>query len=85
MTKIKPNPKPRADSLQRLGMALTPRQIGNWRIKDKMTPEQREWCLSEIDNVEGYERSNYATLPDDLLANGVLCAWMDYCRDKGLA
>lgn len=50
----------------------------------KMTPEQREWCLSEIDSVEGYSRNDYEQCPDELLANGVLDSWRDYCRDKGL-
>lgn len=49
-----------------------------------MTPEQREWCLNEIDTVEGYERKHYEGSPDELVANGVLSAWVDYCRDKGL-
>lgn len=49
-----------------------------------MTAPQREWCLSEIDSVEDYRREDYATMPDELVANGVLVAWMDYCRDKGL-
>lgn len=56
----------------------------NGRITQKMTPDQREWCLQEIDSVEGYERQHYQTCSDELLANGVLSAWVDYCRDKGL-
>lgn len=49
-----------------------------------MTPEQREECLSEIGRVEGYDRRDYEKRDDSQLANGVLCAWTDYCRDKGL-
>jgi hypothetical protein len=49
-----------------------------------MTPEQREWCLAEIDSVEGYRRADYEDVPDSQLARGVLDAWRDYCRDKGL-
>lgn len=49
-----------------------------------MTKEQREWCLNEIDQIEGYSRQHYEACSDDLLANGVLSAWVDYCRDKGL-
>lgn len=49
-----------------------------------MTPEQREWCLSEISAVEGHERKDYETLPDKALASAVLHAWLDFCRDKGL-
>lgn len=46
--------------------------------------EQRDWCLSEICKVEGYCRENYETAPDPQLARGVINAWTDYCRDKGL-
>lgn len=49
-----------------------------------MTPKQREWCLSEIASVEGYVRGDYESVPDRELARGVLSAWTDYCRDKGL-
>jgi hypothetical protein len=50
----------------------------------RLTDEQREWCLGEIDKVEGYSRDEYDIADDFTLANGVLCAWTDYCRDKGL-
>lgn len=49
-----------------------------------MTPEQREWCLQEIQKVEGYNRQDYETSPDKDLANGVLRAWQSFCKDKGL-
>ena len=49
-----------------------------------MLPEIREWCLREIAKVEGYGREAYETVPDAKLAAGVLHAWTDYCRDKGL-
>lgn len=49
-----------------------------------MTPEQRKWCLDEIGSVEGYTREEWVDMDDDLLASGVLSAWTDYCRDKGL-
>lgn len=52
--------------------------------EQSLTQEQREWCLNEIDSVEGYERKHYESGPDELIANGVLSAWVDYCRDKGL-
>lgn len=48
------------------------------------TQEQREWCLDEIGSVEGYRREDYADLSDPEIARGVLDAWLDYCRDKGL-
>ena len=54
-------------------------------IKTPMTEVQREWCLSEIDSVEGYVRKDYEASKDDELARGVICAWRDYARDKGLA
>ncbi|WP_158669926.1 hypothetical protein [Bradyrhizobium guangdongense] len=50
----------------------------------KLTDEQREWCLSEIESVEGYTRDEYAMADDITIAQGVMCAWTDYCRDKGL-
>lgn len=50
----------------------------------KMTPEQREWCYSEIDAVEAHDLKDYETGTDAELARGVLNAWQDYCRDKGL-
>ena len=56
-------------------------------IKDadvQLTPEQREWCLSEIDRVEGYDRREHESNTDRQLAHSVICAWTDYARDKGL-
>lgn len=52
--------------------------------KEPMTPDQREWCLNEIGQVEGYDRADYEGSSDADLATGVLFAWQDYCRDKGL-
>ena len=49
-----------------------------------LTPEQREACLEEIALVEGYDRHDYEESDDQELARGVLSAWVDYCRDKGL-
>lgn len=49
-----------------------------------LTPEHREWCLNEINSIEGYSRADYESEEDRYLANGVLCAWTDYARDKGL-
>jgi hypothetical protein len=49
-----------------------------------MSPDQREACLIEIAAVEGHEREDYDGADDALLARGVLGAWTDYCRDKGL-
>jgi hypothetical protein len=49
-----------------------------------MTPEQREWCLSEIESVEGYDRRDYEQCLESELASGVLSAWTNYCRDKGM-
>lgn len=49
-----------------------------------LTPEQRDWCLDDIATVEGYARSDYETATDRDLCRGVLHAWLDYCRDKGL-
>lgn len=49
-----------------------------------LTDEQREWCLSEIASVEGYERANHVNEDDKQLGQTVLQAWTDYARDKGL-
>jgi hypothetical protein len=49
-----------------------------------LTDEQREWCLAEIDRVEGFSREDCADMHDMDLAQTVLDAWTDYCRDKGL-
>lgn len=49
-----------------------------------MTPPQREWCLDEIAQVEGFSRKDYEEATDEMLARGVLSAWTSYCRDKGL-
>lgn len=49
-----------------------------------MTPEEREWCLAEIDRVEGHSRHTYQGTPDAEIARGVMDAWIDFCRDKGL-
>jgi hypothetical protein len=50
----------------------------------KMTEEQREWCKREIDKVEGHGRNDYIDADDSTIAGGVLNAWVDYARDKGL-
>lgn len=49
-----------------------------------MTVEQRDWCLREIDRVEGFESVDYERSTDSDLACTVLQAWIEYCRDKGL-
>ena len=49
-----------------------------------MTPEQREWCLSEIGGIEGFARSDHEADDDATLANTVLSAWTEFARDKGL-
>ena len=48
-----------------------------------MTAEQRAWCIDEIGKVEGYD-DDYSGLPDFDLAQIVMNAWVDYCRDKGM-
>ncbi len=42
---------------------------------EPMTPEQRKYCLDEIEHTEGYDRKDYAGLQDAGLAQGVLSAW----------
>lgn len=64
------------------------RALRAWKLKEPtvppMTPDQREACLREIEQVEGYSRADYVDAHDGMLASGVLDAWTDYCRDKGL-
>lgn len=50
----------------------------------EMTKDQRDWCLSEIGKVESYDWRDYEFADDAMLASGVLSAWTDFCRDKGL-
>lgn len=52
--------------------------------KEIMNQEQRNWCLGQINKVEGYDALSCAGLSDKWLAWEVLRAWTDYCRDKGL-
>ena len=49
-----------------------------------MTREQREACLDEINQVEGWRRSDHEHLSDQDLASDVLSAWIDCFRDNGL-
>lgn len=56
----------------------------NGRSAAPMTPEQREWCYSEIDSIECHDRADYENGTDAELAMGVLSAWQVYCQDKGL-
>jgi len=49
-----------------------------------MTIEQRAYILDEIGSIEGYDRKDYESATDAEIAQAVLRAWTDYCRDKGL-
>jgi len=49
-----------------------------------MNVQQREWCLQEINAVEGWSRDDYEAVPDQELARAVVYAWGDYARDKGV-
>jgi hypothetical protein len=53
-------------------------------IMPPMTLEQREYCLAEIDSVEGWKRVDHEADGDSDLAAATLHAWTDFCRDKGL-
>lgn len=53
-------------------------------IEVPMTAEQRAFCLDEIGSVEGYDRTAHQSDEDSELARATICAWTDYCRDKGL-
>lgn len=48
-----------------------------------MTAEQRAWCRAEILSVEGYDHVA-DDISDSELAETVMHAWTDYCRDKGM-
>ncbi|RTL07728.1 hypothetical protein EKK58_00880 [Candidatus Dependentiae bacterium] len=58
--------------------------FANERTGRPMTIHEREWCLQEIASVEGYNRADYELSDNKGLARGVLSAWVDFCRDKGL-
>lgn len=60
------------------------RAWANGNMSIPMNAIQRNYCLNEIDSVEGYSRKEYETATDRQVANAVLSAWVDYCRDKGL-
>ena len=63
------------------------RALRGWvagKVGVPMTQDQRMRCLSEIGRVEGYEVADYTYATDASLAGGVLSAWTDYARDKGL-
>lgn len=63
-------------------MAL--RHYGRGSQMPPMTVEQREWCIRQIEQVEGFEGAAYERSTDADLASTVLEAWLEYCRDKGL-
>lgn len=48
-----------------------------------LTPEQREWCLKQLDRVEGYGRDGFKDNDDMWLCRTVLNAWADFAKDKG--
>lgn len=54
------------------------------RTHGKLSDDQREWCLREIDQVEGHSRADFKLCDDATIAAGVMSAWVDYARDKGL-
>ena len=48
-----------------------------------LTPRQRGWCVIEISKFEGQPIITVDDSDADV-ARGVLNAWADYARDKGL-
>lgn len=58
--------------------------VGGYGGLPSMTFREREWCLDEIHSVEGYDRKDFQAASDAVLAQGVLSAWLDYCRDMGV-
>lgn len=53
-------------------------------VDGRLSPGQREWCLSEIDGIEGFKRADYEKSSDADVARTTIDAWLDYCRDKGM-
>lgn len=51
--------------------------------KATLTPGQRKYCRDQIVAVEGYDESD-AQGSDADVADTVLRAWTDFCRDKGM-
>lgn len=49
-----------------------------------LSTEQREWCLNEIDHIEGHSRADHEADSHADLARATLDAWTDYARDQGL-
>lgn len=60
------------------------RMIVGDRSTKPLTEGEKKECFAEIDKVEGYSSADLAAGTDWQIANGVLCAWTDYARDKGL-
>jgi hypothetical protein len=56
----------------------------NSGVGQTLSADEREWCLQEIASIEGHSRADFDGAPDGMVAHGVLCAWLDYARDKGL-
>lgn len=56
-----------------------------YKMLPSMTAEQREFCLREIEQVEGWTRADHEQDSDSSLASATLSAWRDYCRDKGFS
>jgi hypothetical protein len=93
-----PDPLPSAECCQGWTGPLRPcvcdedeRVLRGWASEmgmRAMTPQQREWCVEEI---EGCGDSTYQpgrivlfAMSQKDLASAVLHAWRDYARDKGL-
>lgn len=49
-----------------------------------MTDAERQACLDEIGQVEGWKAEDHINDSDADLARSVLSVWTEYCRDKGL-
>jgi hypothetical protein len=49
-----------------------------------LQPNQLEWCLDQIGQVEGYDRREWENEEDQTVAAAVLQAWADAARDKGM-
>lgn len=68
----------------RPGGCVCPKEERLLRAGGPFTEAQRQWCRNEILSVEGFFADLIDGVDDKTLGRTVLCAWVDYCRDKGL-
>lgn len=52
-----------------------------------MTPDQRAWCIAQVRRASDAtdQPATFDDHDDAALASATYWAWVDFCRDKGLA